>query len=270
MRIPTARPRIATADTRAVPRFRQLITKTTDAHYGTAAHKSWAAEVKRRAGARCQYPSHKGDRLAPNGIADHVVERMDGGAATALENGMWMCRACHAQKSAQARANRDAPLSVNSLHPQWLEPSRIPLTIVCGPPASGKTTYAKRLGGKVIDLDDIAIRISGTPAYACSRDVLGAAIRQRNTALGNLAKPGTACASAVLIVSEPTAIKRQWWATKLKPQAVVVCETPDSVCLQRIEADPDRAAYRETLSGAVMRWWAEYTPRRGDQIVRCW
>lgn len=78
--------------------------KPTDPHYGTAAHRRWAAEVKKRARYRCQGPGcgATGVRL----IADHVVERRDGGADLDPANGEALCDRCHGLKTEAARRAR--------------------------------------------------------------------------------------------------------------------------------------------------------------------
>lgn len=101
-RIPMLKPTLRATDLRTV----QLPPKETDPHYGTAEHKRWAAEVKRRAGAMCQDRQHVGDAYSPRGIADHVKERRDGGADLDLANGLWRCWPCHGRKTAAERAKR--------------------------------------------------------------------------------------------------------------------------------------------------------------------
>ncbi|MBU6525936.1 HNH endonuclease [Methylocystis sp. MJC1] len=76
------------------------------AHYQSAAHKAWAAEVKQRDGHRCvECGAHgHGVRL----IADHVVEIEDGGARLDPNNGQTLCAPCSNRKTAKAKAARRA------------------------------------------------------------------------------------------------------------------------------------------------------------------
>lgn len=101
-KITMLKPKLRAMDTRVV----MLPPKETDPYYGTADHKRWAADVKRRAGSMCQDLEHQGDRLADRGIADHVNERHDGGADLDPANGMWRCWSCHGRKTAEERAKR--------------------------------------------------------------------------------------------------------------------------------------------------------------------
>lgn len=100
-RLATARPLLATADGRTV----RPLPKTGDPELSTPEHRAWALAVKRRAGWKCE------DCGTPHGpecrlIADHVVERSDGGAPLDLNNGRALCPSCHGRKTAAARARR--------------------------------------------------------------------------------------------------------------------------------------------------------------------
>lgn len=155
-----------------------------------------------------------------------------------------------------------------SFFPDWLKPSTIPLTIVCGPPASGKSTYVARRAGRndlVIDLDVIASRLSGGPLHAWDRERwLQPALYQRNNLLGSLARP-TSYRAAWFIVSEPTADRRKWWADHLKPDAIVVLETPEAQCFAYAAKDTDRD--QAHTAQAIASWWSSYTRRAGDVIA---
>nr|WP_314074435.1 HNH endonuclease signature motif containing protein [uncultured Roseococcus sp.] len=99
-RIPMMQPRIATLDTRTA----QPAPKQRAAHYGTAEHEAWRAEVIRRAGGMCQ--GRGCGRSQVRLFADHIVELKDGGAPTDIRNGQALCGACHTRKTAAARAAR--------------------------------------------------------------------------------------------------------------------------------------------------------------------
>jgi hypothetical protein len=60
-----------------------------------------------------------------------------------------LCKACHdgekqKQEVAARAAGDDVAGRPASYRPEWLRPSAIPLTIVCGPPASGKSFYVRQ------------------------------------------------------------------------------------------------------------------------------
>lgn len=186
-----------------------------------------------------------------------------------------LCKPCHdSVKQKEEIAARAAGLDVYggkpaSSRPDWLRPSVIPLTIVCGPPASGKNHYVRQHAGRtdlVIDLDAIAHELSGEPMHRWSRDRwLDMALRKRNALLGSLSKQ-PAWPAAWLIVSEPKAQHRAWWAEIMNPRAIVVVEADEQACMAHAAQDADRDQHHTMLM--VRRWWAEYTRRSGDQVVR--
>lgn len=80
--------------------------KLTDPHYGTRAHKAWAAAVIQRAGGRCQWVGCDKGQPKHRMFADHIVERQDGGAEFDAANGQCLCGAHHSMKTAAERAKR--------------------------------------------------------------------------------------------------------------------------------------------------------------------
>lgn len=93
------------------PRIGSQTMKRADKELGSQAYKRWAAAVKERAGwrceeiidgRRCERSRARGDRM----IADHVVERKDGGALLDPANGKCVCFSHHTTKTNMARAVR--------------------------------------------------------------------------------------------------------------------------------------------------------------------
>lgn len=154
-------------------------------------------------------------------VPDHITPLAFGGA-DADDNIQCLCDDCHAIKSAYEDASRGGAAN----HPGWLRPSAIPLTIVCGPPCSGKTTHVTSRAGAadvVIDIDAIARSIN--PAYRhwegmLQGDLLNKAIRVRNALLGSLSRMSTG--RAWFIVSAPTQEERYWWRGKLCGEVVLL------------------------------------------------
>lgn len=173
-------------------------------------------------------------------------------------------------------ANGGKPVSREGLgafsHPAWFRPVVVPLTIVCGPPASGKTTYVethKAAGDLVIDLDAIAMRAHGVRAAFINTEQLIGCIKIRNEMLGDLMREkakGT-CNRAWLIASEAKPHRRQWWADVVKPGQIVVIETPADECIRRARADAINAR-STTVDVVIRKWWTDYRRRKGDVIVR--
>ena len=166
-------------------------------------------------------------------VVDHIKPLAQGGEDVD-ENCQSLCNECHdAKTAAEGGANLfGAP------HPEWLKPSRIPLTIICGPPASGKTTYANdraRPGDMVIDLDAISAEIDPAfrPWSGRDKDLLNASLRKRNDMLGSLSKATKG--RAWFIVGAPTKGERRWWQSQLGGEVILL--NPGYVeCLNRSKA----------------------------------
>jgi len=172
-------------------------------------------------------------------------------------------------------ANGGKPAKTNGLgpisHPSWFRPVFVPLTIVCGAPASGKTRYVAEHKGQrdvVYDLDVIAQELFKRALPYLDTDQRIKCLKQRNDRLSDLmwSKAAGTYDRAWLIVSEPIAHKRQWWADTLKPEQIVVMETPASVCMARAKADKSQAR-AANVDHAIKTWWTTYTRRADDLIV---
>lgn len=200
-------------------------------------------------------------------MVDHIVRIEEAPELRLVDaNLQTLCRDCHKEKT---YGEDMAGHAVGK--PLWLKPSKVPLTIVCGPPASGKSSWVQAQRGRddlVLDLDVIACDVAGIPfTHAWDRVHLQAALHARNRMLGRLSKAGRDWPRAWLIVGEPTPAGRQWWADTLKPDRIVVLETPAPVCLQRAANDHDRQRRLPALQHAVGAWWDAYDRRDDEQRV---
>ncbi len=228
-------------------------------------------------------------RLTPATVCDHIEphkgdwELFTGGPFQSL------CNPCHSRhKQREERTGRPAyvigldgwpteqgaglsglgPIS----HPEWFRPVQIPLTIVCGPPASGKTTYVAQHKGAndlVLDLDAIAKRLFGQGVRLLNYDQRIKCLKARNEIMGGLMRKGSTeqpYDHAWLIVAEPDAARRQWWADTVRPREIIVIETPGAVCVARAKADTKHRDPR-TVEQSIGDWWSTYTKRKGDRII---
>lgn len=218
---------------------------------------------------------------SPDLVADHIrPHRGDRDLFFDRSNLQCLCASCHNRD--KQREERRGPATSNGTsgamsRPTWFRTSYVPLTVVCGPPGSGKSTYvrtAARSGDLVICFDQIATsmfgrngerRIQGSMTVDQMLDVL----RRRNTLIAGLMRASArdSWSSAWIILTEPEAAHRQWWRDTTGAD-IVVLATPEAECLHRIEAD-DRAGDRRGIGArsAISEWWKKYTPAAGETII---
>lgn len=145
-------------------------------------------------------------------VADHVTPHK--GDETVFWDGQLqaLCKDCHDLKSIVEDASAGGTAQT---HPEWLPKPACRVVLVCGPPGSGKTTWAKAQATKqdlVVDLDDCFEAVCGAHGHEAEHTHLTAALRYRNKLLAGLAsRQGT----AYVIVSAPTILERNWWTDKL-------------------------------------------------------
>jgi len=154
-------------------------------------------------------------------------------------------------------------------HPEWLRRSLVPVHLVCGPPAAGKTTFVRQRAGAdelIIDLDEIRSKLSGNALHADFGRLIGPALAERNRILAPLAEPSQ-WQAAWLIIGEPIPAARQWWRNALGPGTTYVLATPPAQCHQRIDADPSRRAVASEHKAAVDEWWRRYRRTVGDNTT---
>ncbi len=156
--------------------------------------------------------------------------------------------------------------------PSDLQRSAIPLTIVCGAPGSGKSTYvAARATSSdiVIDLDRIMRSLSGMPEHHTDAKWVRQSLEERNRILHSLATD-TKHRMAWFIVASPDAGDRARWHQMLGGQIVVMDATLDE-CIHRIKADPMRRGHINRMIKAATSWFevnASDTGAGGDRLSK--
>lgn len=134
----------------------------------------------------------------------------------------------------------------------------VPSEFVCGPPASGKTHYADSqreiAGVMVLDPDEDA-HLSGLKSPSDGDKVWGRNVAARHLrVLRNL----TEDVEKVIIVRVcPLPQARDAWARALGGQCKIrLMDTPERVCIERIESDPVREPWKRRQIAAVRFWFA--------------
>lgn len=193
-------------------------------------------------------------------IVDHVVPHR-GDQKLFWNKGNWaaLCVHCHSSRK-QSVERRSYDAQRRSL-PFDIRPARIPVTIVCGPAASGKSTYVRQRAGSndlVIDLDEIRSRLSGRPLYDPAPAFTEAALEERNRLLRTLATDfeHDRC---WFIVAAPNATERRAWQEKLGAEQVILLDVDADECRRRIQCDPLRQGQRPRMHGLVASWWQQFT-----------
>lgn len=176
-------------------------------------------------------------------IIDHVRPLAFGGLDVD-ENTQGLCAFHDAVKTAAEQTSQGGVAT----HPDWLEPSAVPLAIVCGPPCGGKSTYVTeqaQAGDVVIDMDAIALSLHPGWDRRWNKAVLDQSMRVRNAMLGALSRQPEG--RAWFVVSAPSPEERQWWVSRLGG-SVILCDPGQAVATAR-------AVARDGRSDHVDRWY---------------
>jgi hypothetical protein len=201
-------------------------------------------------------------------VCDHIEQH--GGDEERFWSGPFqtLCKPCH--DSTKQGYERGAA------RPTDIPRSRIPITIVCGPPASGKTHYVQEhwLDGDVlICLDTIMAELSGQHGHQADRRYLPLALARRNAMLRHLADDAEH-KRAWFIVSAPEPEERKRWADMLGG-SVVTIKADLATCLARIMADPTSEGRTQDRLNAASDWFkratgVKWTPPKRAIAVDGW
>lgn len=134
------------------------------------------------------------------------------------------------------------------------------MTIVAGPPCSGKTTYVaehKKENDLVIDLDALQQALGSDNTHGHNPALLPFALEARDAIINRLGRPHDLNHVWIIRTAPTNKERRQWWQAN-----VIVLETPKDVCHAR--ADANRPPLWHDLIDA---WWEKYEPNPSDKII---
>lgn len=260
MRLQTLKPKLKAIDTRTI-KVLEAKAGATPRIYGD----TWG-KIRQRIAKQHNY------RCAQCGLIwrshidqiDHIIPLEQGGSNDDA-NLQPLCDGCHKVKTLAERKNKGVYIK-DLIHPIDIYPSKIPLTIVCGPAAGGKSTYIKQHmvdGDYLIDMDDIRARL-GIGDSDWTPDTLQRSLTQRNAMLRALRTIDAP--RAWFIVSAPTDNERRWWNAKLNPTNIVIVSANLDTCLARIASTRQRHRAKRSIE-ATTKWWNEYTNTSNHEVI---
>ena len=138
------------------------------------------------------------------------------------------------------------------------------ITVVCGPPGSGKSTWVReqmRRGDLVVDLDSLMSALTGLPHHDKPESVLPLAFEARDSLVNRLARDGSPGAAWIIAMAAKP-VHRQAIAERVEGK-IVVFETAAEVCKQRVVGRPDGRDWPRLID----EWWAQYERGRNEAIM---
>jgi predicted kinase len=129
--------------------------------------------------------------------------------------------------------------------------------LVCGPPASGKSTYVRvhaKTGDTVLDLDEIAAYFGLRRGWPSTHFAL--VLREWGQRLRALAQLGPKDVAWV-VMGAPLREQREYWTRALgvKAEDLIVLTATREELFERIRLDPERSRIRSEQVLAVRNWF---------------
>ena len=219
--------------------------------------------ILKRDGYLCQQCLSQG-RPTPATEVDHIRPKAKGGTDDA-ENLQSLCNPCHYAKT-RADTRRGVAVGIDGWPagperhgysiPDGVRPSAIPVMLITGPPASGKSHYIRQHaqpGDTIIDFDECRKKVGGRK-WDTRKDIWRKAFALRDQLIHDLHNKTDG--TAYLIVTAAKHEERQAWRRVLGNVNIIVINTPAAECIRRIKEDPDRAEAATGQIGAVLDWWS--------------
>lgn len=196
-------------------------------------------------------------------IADHVVPHNGDHGLFWFGELQSLCKPCHDIKKQRLERRAGRGKRWGWSIPDGLKASAIPVVLVCGPPAAGKSTYVdsqRHADDLVIDMDHYLGRVGGAK-WGTDRRTVAMAFKLRDAALHSLSVARGGRAWLPVTAAEPEE-RAAWLAALGRLASVVVIAPPMAKVLDQMENDPRRDARRVEMKREIVRW---YQLNGGDQ-----
>jgi len=182
----------------------------------------------------------------------HVVPKAAGGDDS-FENLMALCKSCHSRRTGRERRRS-----------QDFQPATVPVTIVCGPPGSGKTTFAREQAGwgdLIVDVDALYVALGSLDWYEKPAGLLPFVLEARDAVIRRLARKSKV-RRAWIITGESDYSKLQAMKRRLGAEMVLL-DVSANECVRRIFNDERRKDKWELWKPIVSNWWRNFRATGG-------
>lgn len=189
-------------------------------------------------------------------VVDHIIPRQLGGPDVP-SNYQSLCKKCHDKKTAKESS------IASSNHCE--------VTLVCGPPGSGKTKYVRdnrAASDMVVDIDAIgkALMLGHSKQHQASDVdvIIPFAIAARDAIIDRLTRPHSL--RRVWIIDSGARRQMRNVIRERLHAKVLVLEVPAKICKERCTADDTRMMSVD-WSQLIDKWWSEYESDLSDVRV---
>jgi hypothetical protein len=147
------------------------------------------------------------------------------------------------------------------LHHRFGHQSEHGVSIVYGPPMSGKTTYIRQYmnrGDLVVDMDRLYEAVSLLPEYDKPDNLLSNVMGIHNQLIDNIKTRYGKWGSAWVVGGYADHYKRDQLANNLGAE-LIFCDVSKEECLSRLEVDEGRRCRKDEWIGYINKWFDRYT-----------
>lgn len=191
---------------------------------------------------------------------DHIIPRDDGGPLYDRDNLRLAHIRCNTIRGNKNRAAKHRPTPSRP----WSGQHHRQVTLICGPPCAGKTTWAQHHAAPddlIVDADQIAQNVGSPHPWNHNPHHLRLAQAHWWTTVRDIGTRDTV--TAWIIRCAPTAYERRRIAGIARATRTVILLPDHEVLMQRAASRPNPTLTLRT----VQQWHSRYTPHRHHEII---